>query len=279
MTDFISRFVSPRESRLQRLGGPRAIGLVFTLFGFVASVHCQPRLIVEEPQGYRVGERISEEAFVLDKEMVPHRIRDLIKPDVRVAVMVIFGGDFKTAPEEEKFRGPLWCEDSFDDLAVQRALVHAFKDRPVQFIAVAVPPVYHAKRFGWTDDVFLSRPDDSPEYREAAQTFIEATEREVRNGLLPFEEVYYDPKFRLAQNRKERELGPEFGPVYEWQGKLKWAEDGRKYGTPTIWLLGRDGEILTEPLFGNDYDADPPEVNYGYQDARELIERLLGDGS
>ncbi len=239
-----------------------------------STAFCQPRLIAPPVEGYGVGDLVDPGTLVLDKDLQPKTLKELIKPETELVVLVLFGADFKSSPGEDH-RGPFWCEDSFDDLAVQRALFHAFKDRPVQFIPVAVPPVYNPSRYGWTDNVFLDQPDDSEAFLEAARGFVERTEGEIRSGLIPFPEVYYDPKFRLAQNKKERELGPGFGKIYDWQGKLKWRQDGRKYGTPTIWLLGKDGRVLTEPLFGNDYDSDPPEIHYEFNEAKEMIEGLL----
>ncbi len=251
-----------------------SLGVVL-LFSFSAAF-CQPRLITEAPAGYQVGDRVDGATLLLDKDLRPHQLRDVIDPEAKVVVLILFGAGF-SSPPEGAHRGPFWCEDSFDDISVQRALYTALKDRPVQFIPVAAPPVYNPKAFGWQDNVFLDQPDDSKAYQSAAREFIEATEKQIQNGLIPFPTVYYDPKFRLAQNKKQRELGEGFGKVYDWQGKLKWSQDSRKYGTPTIWILGHDGTVLTEPLFGNDYDSDPPEINYEFHDAKELIEKWLGE--
>jgi len=236
---------------------------------------CQPKLVLKAADSYEVGDQISEVTFVLDKDMKQVTLRKLIKPETRVVVLIFFGGGMKSPPDRAEFRGTLWCEDSFDDLSVQRALFHTFKDSAVQFLPVAVPPVYRPKAYGWGERDFLGSPDDSDGYLQAARSFIKATEREVASGLIPFPEVYYDPKFRLAQNRGERELGPEYGTVYDWQGKLKWHQDARRYGAPTIWFLSSDGTVLAEPFFGNDYDSDPPEIYYGFAEGRDLIERLL----
>ncbi len=250
--------------------------IAFSLAGCIsASLFCQPRLVLDQPSSYQVGDKVDLGSILEDSSGAGHRLGDLIQPDARVLVLIIFGGGLKSFPDEEKFRGPLWCEDSFDDLAVQRALVSRFHEEPVQFFAVAVPPVYKPETFGWERDPFLSLPDDSEDYRQAVEQFIQATEKEKARGLLPFDTVYYDPRFRLAQNKKERELGEQFGTIYDWQGKLKWHNDPRRYGTPTIWILGRDGEVLVEPLYGNDYDSDPPEIHYGYAEASALIEHAI----
>lgn len=239
------------------------------------AVASQPRLLSTAPETYQVGDRIDAETFVLDRERQPRRILDLVRPGTRVLVLVLFGGAHRTPPAGEPFRGPLWCEDSFDDLGVQRALVRHFQDRPVQFLPVAVPPVYNPTRYGYPDDVFLGKPEDSRAYRSAVKTFIARTEEQRRSGLLPFGEIFYDPKFRLAQNRRERTLGPEYGTVYPWQGKLRWQQDPRKYGTPILWILSPDGTVLQEPFFANDYDSSPPQISYGFLEVKAAIEKWL----
>jgi hypothetical protein len=60
---------------------------------------------------------------------------------------------------------------------------------------------------------------------------------------------------------------------------LKWPQDARIYGAPAIWFLGRDGTVLTEPFFGNDYDSEPPQINYGFSELTAEIERLLQEAS
>ncbi len=234
----------------------------------------QPRLKVRAPSSYQVGDVVSAGTVLLDREMQTVRLADLLDSRTQVAVLVIFGGGASRPAGAEPLRGGIWCEDSYDDLSIQRALVHQFTDRPVQFIPVAVPPVYH-HQFGYPKGVFLEHSDNHPAYLKAARSFIEATEELRRADMIPYQTIYYDPKFRLAQNRKERDLGPEFGQIFDWQGKLKWQLDPRKYGTPTIWLLDGQGRILSEPFFGNEYDGDPPQINYGFHDLRKRIEQFL----
>lgn len=250
-------------------------GICLLLFLSAAAMG-QPRLIAPASStSYQPGDRIDPESFVLDRNMEPVRLLDLLNPETKVAVLILFGGAAAAIPEGIPFRGPLWCQDSLDDLGVQRAMVRQFAGRPVEFIPVAVPPVYGADRYGFDDDVFLSEPPNSDAYRRNVQVFVEETEKYREGGLLPFEAVYYDPKFRLAQNEAERELGSAYGPVYPWQGKLKWSGDPRRYGTPTIWLIGPQGEILAPPFFGNDYDASPPQISYGFAELRAAVEKLL----
>ena len=100
----------------------------------------QPRLSWQKATHYEVGDQIDPAVFVHDRRMGKVRLLDLIDSEARVAVLVLFGGGIKELPPGRKKRGPLWCEDSFDDLPIQRALLGAFKDRPVQFIPIAIPP-------------------------------------------------------------------------------------------------------------------------------------------
>ncbi|MFB3905380.1 MAG: hypothetical protein ACE15E_18180 [Acidobacteriota bacterium] len=224
----------------------------------------QPRLQLEKPYGYQVGEKIDKAVEVLDANLQPHSLVGLIKPETKVLVLVEFGG-FAARIPERKFRGPLWCEDSFDDLAVQRALVAAFQHAPVQFIGIAVPPVYNPPAYGYSENVFLGLPETSPEYAANVRRFIDGTKELVKKGLIPFEQVYYDPKYRLAEK----------GEAATWQGKMRWHLDPRKYGLPIIWLIGPQGEILQEPFFSNDYTSDPPQIMYQFQDLKAAIEKYL----
>ncbi len=233
-----------------------------------AATFGQPRLQVEKPYGYQVGEKIDEALTVLDGSLQPHSLVGLIKPETKVVVLVAFGGYAARVPEG-RFRGPLWCEDSFDDLAVQRALVAAFRHAPVQFIGVAVPPVYNPAAYGYTENAFLGFPDDSAEFAANAKRFIEGTQEQVSRKLIPFDQVFYDPKYRLAEKPGSTAV--------TWQGKLRWHLDPRKYGLPIIWLIGPKGEILQEPFFSNDYDSDPPQIMYQFQDVKAAIEKYLGE--
>lgn len=234
----------------------------------------QPRLTTDASDSYRPGQRIYPATWVVTGSQERVRLLDLIDRATRVAVVIFFGGA-SAAPEADQFRTRLWCEDSFDDMAVQRALVHAFREQPVQFVPVALPPVFHSERFGYGDDTFLGQPAESTQYREAVARFIELTERERLRDVIPFEQIYYDPRFRATQNKSRRKLGPEYGPVEPWQGRFRWYLDARRYGTPTIWLLDASGKVLSEPFIGNDYDSDPPVVNYGFADLKAAIDQLL----
>ena len=219
--------------------------------------------------GYRVGDRVDGDVFVFDRAMERTRLLDLVEADTRVLVVALIGGGLLTAPDEE-FRGPLWCRDSFDDLAVQRALVRQFDGDPsVRFIAVAVPPAFSSDRDGYEPDVFLTSPESHEPAGDAVSSFIEATER--ARALIPFDAVYFDPWMFLLGDPGT--FTAEDRPL--WQGRFKWHRDPRRYGVPTIWILGADGEVLREPFWGNEYDAAPPRIHYGFAELRDALEAVL----
>jgi len=33
--------------------------------------------------------------------------------------------------------------------------------------------------------------------------------------------------------------------------------------------------VACEPYWGNDYDSDPPQVNYGFRELESAVEKLL----
>ena len=218
---------------------------------------------------YRVGDTIDPLTFVLDRDMQVVRLVDLIRPSTALAVLIVFGGAAKQVPRGA-FRGNLWCLDSFDDLGVQRALVSFFQDKAVQFIPVAVPPVYDPASYGYAENIFLGKAENSRPFRDETRSFIDATEKEIKAGMLPFAQVYYDSKFYLGHWPDNTQQAD-----HPWQGRLRWFLDRRQYGTPILWLLGPQGEILREPFFGNDYDSRPPRISYGYHEVKEAIERQL----
>ena len=234
----------------------------------------QPRLIVPETGSYLPGERIDPTVFVYDSEGSKVRIPELFGTDNKVIVLSLMGGAADASSDSSR-RGNLWCEDSFDDLAVQRALVAYFKGRPVRFAAVAIPDVLFP-RAGGLDNLFLAGSQDDEAFVEKFSGFIENTEKERLSTVLPFESIFYDPRGRLILG--DRILGkvpPEYGEVYDWQGKFKWHLDPRTYGLPAIWVLTGDGTVACEPFWGNDYDSSPPQINYGFEELRDAVERLL----
>lgn len=234
----------------------------------------QPKLLLTGPDSYVVGEQIEPGLTVANSALQEIRIGDLIRSDAAVVVLIVFGGAAKQIPEDP-FRGPLWCQDSFDDLAIQRALVASFKDSPVQFIPIAVPPIYSPDRYGY-GNVFLAEEPGSNDFRQAFQTFVDLTEKSRESGLLPFDQVYYDPQ-GLVIRKPQDSSGPAAVQAPSWQGKLKWHLDPRKYGVPTLWILNGNGTVMREPFFGNQYAGDSVQVTYGFQELQQAVSTVLGD--
>ena len=232
-----------------------------------------PQLNPSQPQGYRVGDRVDGSTLLLTKEMATRRLSEVVTPESKIVVLVILGGAAPSAPPQHPLRGGLWCLDTFDDLPLQRALIRHFRGQPVQFVAVAVPPAYD-NIYGFEEDVFLRLGDHDPLLRSQVQMFIQLTEQTRETGVMPFEEIYYDPKFRLAR-RKRWKPDPDVGVVFPWQGKLRWYRDTRKYGTPTLWILDRELTVLREPFVENNYNFDPPQIEYDFRDVRDAIAALL----
>jgi len=253
--------------------------VAFLASGLTVCLIAQPRLVVQKPFGYQVGDVIEQEVFVLDKQMQKRPLLSLFDKEAKVVVLSLLGGAAKTTPSDKAHRGPLWCEDSFDDLSVQRALISHFRGQPVQFIAIAIPPVFNSAPYGFPAGVFVKKGEDDPEFISNAQEFIAATETQSATGLLPFREVFYDPKFRIGIKTDGPDVTPEYGPAFAWQGKLKWHLDLRKYGLPSIWVVRPGGSIVREPFFANDYDSDPPQLPYEFKDLKDAIEELLAEGS
>ena len=238
-----------------------------------AGLVVQPSLNPPLPQGYGVGDRVDGGTLLLSREMETRKLSEIVTSDSKVVVLTLLGGGAPSAPVEHPLRGGLWCLDTFDDLPLQRALVRHFRDQPVQFVAVAVPPVYD-NTYGFEEDVFVRLGEQDPLLRSQAQMFIELTEQTRDSGVMPFKEIYYDPKFRLAR-RKRLQPDPDAGSFFPWQGRLRWYRDSRKYGTPTLWILDRDLTVLREPFVENNYNFDPPQIAYDFRDVRDAIAALL----
>lgn len=220
----------------------------------------------EGTQPYRPGDRVDPATWVYDENLEPRRLLDILAEGPPVTVMVLFGGPALQTPARE-FRGPLWCQDSFDDLAIQRAAANSFPPNQVRFIGVAVPPVFGPERYGFPSALGELRASERPDVRKALREFVERTLGLRETGLLPYHELFFDPELTLLRRSQ--------GEAPRWSGRFKWREDSRTYGVPTIWLLSRDGSVLAPPCWGNDYGSRPPEVRYGYDDLVARIRAAL----
>lgn len=221
--------------------------------------------------GYVPGDTVDAATFVQDLMQRPLRLLDIPRADTKVVVLVLFGGAYLSAADRH---GGIWCGDSLDDFALQKAAARRFQSTDVQFVGVACPPVY-SSRYGFEKDVFLDQPDGAPRYAAAAETFIARTEALRKGGTIPFETVAYDLRYRLLWNATEHAATAAYGPVHPWQGRFRWHKDEQRYGTPCIWFLGRTGKVLREPLYGNNYSSTPPRILYTYWELEAAVGEAL----
>jgi hypothetical protein len=154
-------------------------------------------------------------------------------------------------------------------------VLYNYAEKGVTFVPVAAPPVYGSKRYGYKDDVFLTEPESSGEYKKAVHEFVSKTEMLKEDGSLPFDPIFYDPRFRLLDNPAAHEHVDGYGEVYPWQGRFKWHEDQQTYGTPTVWLLDRDLRVLAPPFYGNNYEAVPFHIKYTVKDVAKALDTAL----
>lgn len=220
-----------------------------------------------EPACYRPGQAVDEGVFVLDAALRPVALRALLRDPL--TLLFVFGGANRRSP------AGIWCEDSESDLRLLRSLKGRFAPRGVAFVLVAVPPVYSEARSGYAEGAFLGLPDDAPAYRSAVEAFVTATEGLRREGAIPFEELHYDPRFRLLDNPRMGAHTPGYGVVHDWQGRFKWWEDEQRHGTPTLWLLAGDGRVLREPFWGNVYHGRDRRIRYEEPDVAQALEERL----
>jgi hypothetical protein len=225
------------------------------------------------PQCYRPDDQVDGSVFFLDRDGQLVTLADQVDEYTKVLCLVVFGGAYARKPAD--VRGQLWCVDSSDDLAIQRTLYFNYVNEGVTFVPIATPPVYSGANYGYPEDVFLVEGDDSPRYQSAVTEFVEKTEALKEDGTIPYDPIFYDPRFRLLDNVSEHVHVPSYGPVYPWQGRFKWHQDHQRYGTPTIWLLDRERRVLSEPFWGNIYEAVPVQINYTVRDVMAALDRAL----
>ena len=232
----------------------------------------RPAVCAAAEQGcYMPGDTVEKDVFFLDTQRRPARLFDAVKPGSKAVVLVIIGGAYLSTTDKH---GGIWCEDTLYEFGNLKAAFNAWKDKGVQFIGVACPPVYSDK-YGWEKGIFLEEPEDSDGYVRAAQQFIERTEALKKDGTIPFDTLYYDLRYRLLWNQKEYTAKSVYGAVYSWQGKFKWKKDEQRYGTPCIWFLDPKGKVLREPLYGNNYGSVPPRILFTYWELEGAIGESL----
>lgn len=224
---------------------------------------------------YQPGDTIAPEVSVVDKSGNPQRLLDLAGQDTRLIYLVLFGGPSLNPSHTE---GGLWCEDSFNDMPISNYLAKKYRDRGVRFIPVVCPPVYHERRFGYDPGAFLEASDTSEVFRDNFQRLVAATKALQKSRVIPFEAVYFDPRFRLLFNFEQMEnLQNYAGGRPAWLGKFKPCGDYQRYSTPTIWLLSPRGEVLHEPFFGNRYADNRQQIRFTVRDVEAAIQSLLNN--
>ena len=236
------------------------------------NVYASPAQENSEYSSYKPGDQISPDAFVLDKDLKPHKLLDLIKDSgAQVTMLYIYGGGAMNKPDKI---GGIWCPDSFEDSYVLRFIHEKYAENPdVKILSVASSPIYSTKHYDLLDRVLLDEPDDSEAFKEAQQIFIDSTEDVVFDKIIPAE-TYYDVRLRLLFNRREDlQPGEGYGTIHDWQGKFRAPGETQKYGTPTIWLLDSTGIVLEEAFHGNIYQDQ--ELRYTVLEVDKAIQKHL----
>ncbi|MDZ7267865.1 MAG: hypothetical protein ONB48_15410 [candidate division KSB1 bacterium] len=250
---------------------PTALTIVLVSLAAVPAAQAQ----TGEPAqpSYQVGETIAPETFVYDRLGQKHRLLALARPDTKVIYLLLFGG--ASASPVETYGG-IWCNDSFNDLPISNYLYLKYRERGVTFVAVACPPVYSEQDYGYPGDTFLARPESDPAWQQEFERFVQATCALQDNHVIPFDRIYFDPKFRLLFNRKKHAEGVAFSDsILPWMGKLKPASDRQSHSLPTIWLLSASGEILHEPFVGNRYGTVTQRIVFTVREVEAALEKIL----
>jgi len=255
-----------------KTGFALALASSFLMTEIFLNVYASPAQENSEYSSYKPGDPISPDAFVLDKDLNPHKLLDLIKDSgAQVTMLYIYGGGAMNKPDK---LGGIWCRDSFEDSYVLRFIHEKYAENSdVKILSVASAPVYSTKSYDLADRVLLDEPDDSEAFKEARQIFIDSTEDVVFEKIIP-SETYYDVRLRLLFNRREDlQPGEGYGQIHDWQGKFRAPGETQKYGTPTIWLLDADGVVLEEAFHGNIYQDQ--ELRYTVLEVDKAIQKHL----
>ena len=236
----------------------------------------QPAQDVPQPC-YQVGETIASETFVYNRIGETQRLLEIARPETKVIYLLLFGG--ASASPVETYGG-IWCNDSFNDLPISNYLYLKYRERGVTFVAVACPPVYSEQDYGFPGDTFLALPETSADWRQAFESFVQTTYDLQNNRVIPFDKIYFDPKFRLMFNHKKLANGVAFSDsVFAWMGKLKPCSDKQSHSLPAIWLLSPKGEVLHEPFVGNRYGSSTQRINFTVREVESALEGILKTGN
>lgn len=222
---------------------------------------------------YHVGEMIAPETFVYNRIGEKKRLLELVRPETKVIYLLLFGGASASAVETY---GGIWCNDSFNDMPISNYLNLKYRERGVTFIAVACPPVYSEQDYGFPGDTFLALPETSEDWHQAFESFVQTTYDLQNTHVIPFDKIYFDPKFRLMFNHKKLANGVAFSDsVFAWMGKLKPCSDKQSHSLPTIWLLSPNGKVLHEPFAGNRYGTSTQRINFTVREVEAALENIL----
>ncbi len=231
-----------------------------------------PRTDPSARRAYALGERIDADVFVEDATGGRTRLLDIPTKNERVVVVVIFGGG---ANAESPPRAGLWCEDSLSEMGTLRHAIQRFAgdsvlvDERVRFIAIACPPMHHEARFGYEVGAF--KPGGSKQSRDV---FAAQTSKLVANGLLPFTDVFFDFEYRFLRNLAVDPATEAEQSAAKWIGRFRADGDAQEYGTPTLWILSRDGRVLAPPFHDNNWESGRP-LRHTSRELEAAIARAL----
>jgi len=233
----------------------------------------QPQTTAPSQPCYHLGEMIAAETFVFNRLGEKKRLLELAGPDTKIIYLLLFGGASASPVETH---GGIWCNDSFNDLPISNYLYLKYRGRGVTFVAVACPPVYDEEEYGYPADTFLALPESDPTWQQQFERFVQATCALQDNRVIPFDRIYFDPKFRLMFNHKKHAQGVAFSDsILPWMGRLKPASDQQSYSLPTIWLLSREGRVLHEPFVGNRYGTVTQRIVFTVREVEAALEKIL----
>ncbi|NUO82274.1 hypothetical protein HUU05_19550 [candidate division KSB1 bacterium] len=229
----------------------------------------------DKPQPcYQVGDTIASEVFVCEASGEKKRLLDLVQPDTKAIYLLIFGGPSLNPSESA---GGLWCGDSFNDMPTSTYMYRKYHNANVLFVAVACPPVYGETEYGFPGETFLAQPDTAPTWKHEFSRFVEAVYALQSNHVIPFEQVYYDPKLRLLFNHKKYAEGTTFSDaILPWMGRFKPSTDSQSYSVPVIWLLSKEGKVLHEPFAGNRFGTSTQRINYTVREVEAALQEAIG---
>lgn len=213
-------------------------------------------------RSYRLGDRIDPGVTVenADGSRVP--LLALAGED-RVIVVVLFGA---AASLGDPPHAGMWCEDSFHELGLYRHAIARFDAAGAAFVAVACPPRFGPEKHGFQAGAFDPGGDRGERTR-----FANLSQQLVALGVLPFPKLHFDFELGLLRDLKKVPL-VEGEP--DWIGRFRPENEFQTYGTPTVWILSRTGEVLAPPFHANNWEKDGV-LRHGPRELEASIARAL----